>query len=188
MSGLAWPDHLFTLEDWDALPEDDHRRVEVVEGNLLVSPRPRPLHQRAVNRLGHSLDRQLPSELCAADEVEVIIEETPLTVRSPDVIVTSTKLFDENPPRFRAADVRLVVEVLSEGSMRNDRVMKFAEYAEAGIPQYWIIDLKPPISMIAYRLVDGEYEVFGEHTGLVVLEVDGAPVRLDLSRLVVRDV
>jgi Uma2 family endonuclease len=34
----------------------------------------------------------------------------------------------------------IVVEVLSPSSSRYDRTMKRSRYAEAGIPQYWIVD------------------------------------------------
>ncbi|WP_239154242.1 hypothetical protein [Amycolatopsis sp. FDAARGOS 1241] len=52
------------------------------------------------------------------------------------------------------------------------------------IEQYWIVDLDAPVSMITYRLVDGAYENFGEHSGKVELDVAGTPVVLDLDALV----
>lgn len=35
---LAWPNHLLTLDDWEALPEDELLRLELVEGVLAVVP------------------------------------------------------------------------------------------------------------------------------------------------------
>lgn len=186
MSALPWPDHLLSLQEWDALPEDNRYHLEVVEGVLLVAPRPFPFHQRAVARLGYLFDEQLPPHLCAFSEVDLIISERPLTVRAPDVLVTTTALADTNPARFHPRDVSLAVEVLSEGSVRTDRVMKLAEYAEVGIEQYWIVDLEPPVSLVAYHLVDQDYELFGEHTGTVKLDVQGAPISLDLAALTTR--
>ncbi|WP_199786440.1 MULTISPECIES: hypothetical protein [Actinomycetes] len=46
------------------------------------------------------------------------------------------------------------------------------------------MDLAPPVSLIAYRLIDGDYGNFGEYSGSVELEVAGAPVKLDLNALV----
>lgn len=37
--------------------------------------------------------------------------------------------------------VKIVVEVVSPGNAKNDRVEKMAEYASAGIPWYWIVTL-----------------------------------------------
>jgi Uma2 family endonuclease len=79
--------------------------------------------------------------------------------------------------------VPLTVEVLSEGSVRTDRVMKLAEYDEVGIDQYWIVDLQPPVSLTAYHLIDQDYEHFGEHTGTATLDLQGTPITLDLTAL-----
>lgn len=80
----------------------------------------------------------------------------------------------------------LAVEVLSDGTRRIDRVLKFSEYAEAGIPHYWIIDLDPSTTLTAYLLVDGEYELAAEATGSVTLDVAGHAVTLDLDALIRR--
>ena len=86
-------------------------------------------------------------------------------------------------PRVRAADVLLAVEILSDGTRRVDRVLKFAEYAEAGIPGYWIIDLDEPASLRAFTLVGDAYELSGEFSGPVTLDVAGHPVAVDPSGL-----
>ncbi|HET6286015.1 MAG TPA: Uma2 family endonuclease [Amycolatopsis sp.] len=187
MSVVQWPHRLLALDDWAALPEDPAHRAEVVEGVLVVSPRPLFFHQRAVNRLTYWLDEQTSSEYSAMGETEMVVATVPLTVRVPDVLVTSALVADENPARVSAEeDVRLVIEVLSEGTVRTDRVTKFSEYAEVGIEHYWIVDLEDPASMTTYRLIDGEYENFGEHTGKVSLDFDGTPLMLDLDALTTR--
>jgi Uma2 family endonuclease len=183
---IPWPDHLLTIEEWDALPETDGVRLELVEGVIAVSPAPRFWHLRAGSRLSHRLDDQLPADLVAVTEGEVVLVHQPLTVRRPDVLVTRTELYEPNPARVTAADVLLAVEVLSDGTRRVDRVLKFSEYAETGIPQYWIIDLGTPVSLLAYVLVDGTYELSGEHTGAVALDVAGHRVAIDLPALIRR--
>ncbi|WP_199191574.1 Uma2 family endonuclease [Amycolatopsis sp. CA-126428] len=183
MSVMEWPHHLLSLDDWTELPETREFHVEVVEGVLAVSPRPLLAHQWAVTRLGYWLNERLPAEYSAWSEVEVVIAETPLTVRVPDVVVARTKVMETNPARLQAGDVRMVVEVLSEGSRRTDRVTKFSEYAEAGIDHYWIVDLDPPISMVTYQLVDEDYEDFGEQSGVAELEFAGAELTIDLNAL-----
>ncbi|MGW4828201.1 Uma2 family endonuclease [Amycolatopsis sp. SB7-3] len=186
MSVVHWPHRLLTLDDWAALPEDPEHRAEVVEGVLVVTPRPMSFHQLAVTRLGYLLNEQLPEALMALSEAEFIVSELPLTIRVPDVLVAATELVEGNPARYAAQDVRLVIEVLSEGTVRTDRVTKFSEYAEVGIEHYWIVDLEDPASMTTYRLIDGEYENFGEHTGKVSLDFDGTPLTLDLDALTTR--
>lgn len=187
MCALPWPDHLVTLDEWNALPEDDRFRVELVEGILLVAPRPLSLHQRAMTRLCYWLDEQLPDQLSALSEVEMAVTGSPLaTVRIPDVVVVDADPADTNPARCKPGDVSLAVEVLSDGTARTDKIMKFAEYADAGITNYWIVGLDAPVSLLRYYLIDGGYELFGEHTGSVTVELDHNPITLDLDNLVAR--
>jgi Uma2 family endonuclease len=181
-----WPDHLLTVEEWEQLAEDERFRMELVEGVLSIVPKPSQRHQKAATRLAYRLDEQLPSELTATAEVEVVVSGSPLTIRVPDVSVTRTDLYEANPPRIAAEEVRLAVEVLSDGTRKVDRILKFAEYAEAGIPQYWIVDLDEPVTLLAYVLVDGAYELSGEHTGTAALDVAGHRVALELPALVRR--
>jgi Uma2 family endonuclease len=51
--------------------------------------------------------------------------------------------------------VLIAVEVLSPGSRRTDRVVKRSEYADAGIPHYWILDVTEPVSLVACHLAGG---------------------------------
>jgi Uma2 family endonuclease len=180
---LSWPNHLLTLEEWDALPEVEGVRLELAEGLVVMSPIPLSLHQRAAMRLGYRIDEQLPRDLTAVSGVEVIVCDPPPTVRVPDVSVSFSRTVERNPARLRASDVLLAVELLSDGTRKVDKILKFSEYAEAGIPQYWIIDLDGPTSMLAYILVNGNYELSGEHTGKAALDVAGHPVSIDLPAL-----
>ncbi len=183
---LAWPNHLLTLEDWVALGENNELRLELVEGVLGVVPQPCSWHQRAGNRITHRTDDQLPVELVALAEVEVVVADVPLTIRVPDMLVTGTDLFETNPARIAAADVLLAVEILSDGTRKVDRILKFSEYADAGIPHYWIVDLDRPTTLLAYALADGVYRLSGEHTGTAPLDVAGHAVTLDLDALTCR--
>jgi len=180
----SWPNHLLTLEEWEALPEDSGRRLELAEGMLVTSPMPMSWHQKAAMRLGSRLDESLPRDLTALTETEVVLAGSPLTIRVPDVIVVPTELYERNPPRYAAQHVELAVEVPSDGTRKVDRVLKLVEYADAAIPQYWIIDLDPPATTLtSYVLVDGDYELSGEVTDAVTLEVAGHCVALDLPAL-----
>lgn len=73
MTAAPWPDHLLTVAEWDALPQDTSRCYELVAGVLLVVPRPAPLHQRAMLQLCHQIDPQLPAELTVLPDVEVLV-------------------------------------------------------------------------------------------------------------------
>lgn len=80
--------------------------------------------------------------------------------------------------RCEASDVVGVVEVVSPGSDRTDRVTKLADYAEAGMEHYLIVEQGPPVTLTEYQLVQGRrYERVAHHE-------EPAMVRLGLGPLV----
>lgn len=116
-------------------------------------------------------------------EVEVLLSIEPLTVRVPDVVMMRTAVAELNPARCAPPDVHLVIEVHSPGIRRRDRITTFAEYAEAGIQHYWMVDLDNPTSLLTHTSVDGHYETSGEYTGMATPIGSIVDVHLDLDRL-----
>lgn len=152
------PRGLLSLEQWDALELDRTRRWELLEGTLIMSPRPQLWHQRISRRLTRLLEDHLPDGLEAVPEIEVITRTSfPPSVRDPDIVVVPDRVFEQRPARLGATDVVLVVEIVSPGSRGTDHVMKRYEYAKAGIANYWIVDPDGPAEdrFLAYRH-DGE--------------------------------
>lgn len=76
--------------------------------------------------------------------------------------------------------VELVVEIVSPGTKRRDRIEKPADYAAAKIKHYWRVELDP-VHVYAYRLgAAGHYELVADSAK--VLEVmEPFPVRLPVS-------
>ncbi|MBM7458176.1 Uma2 family endonuclease [Rhodococcus coprophilus] len=184
MSSPTYPDHLLTLDDWVALPDHEQHHIEVCEGVLIASPPPGSRHDHAEMMLAMQLDDQLPDDLCVLGGVEVLVSDNPLTVRVPDVIVVDRSLVDADPDRAPVGEVRLVVEITVPGTARTDRVTKFSEYAEAGVPQYWIVDLDGPPMMAVFALEDGWYRYDGDRIGTTTLKAVGSDVTLALTDLV----
>jgi Uma2 family endonuclease len=86
-----------------------------------------------------------------------------------------------------AAEVALAVEVISPGSRRLDTIVKRDEYADAGIPHYWVVDLGEPgdrVTLTAHHLA-GEfgYADAGSMAG-VFTATEPFPVRINLDALV----
>ncbi|GAA0620250.1 Uma2 family endonuclease [Kutzneria viridogrisea] len=185
---MPWPDHLLSLEEFTALPEDTSRRYEVLEGVLIVSPRPVGLHSRVAKQLALHLDEQLSPEWEAAIEMDLVLRPGfPLGVRVPDVVVTRSELIDQSAPRLYPEDVLIAVEVISPGSRMTDTVLKPVEYAEAGIPHYWVVDLEPPVSLTAYHLIEefGAYQEAPAVTG-EFLTSEPFSLRIDLDAVTSR--
>ena len=82
-----------------------------------------------------------------------------------------------------AAEVAVVVEVVSPTSERTDYRVKSDEYADAGIPHYWIIDMSEPISLVAcHQAGEFGYLDAAAVTGTFATDVP-FPVKIDLTAL-----
>ena len=88
---------------------------------------------------------------------------------------------------MRASDVVLVVEFVSPGSRRMDYKIKRSEYADAGIPHYWIIDVNKGVSLVACELTgDSGYIDSGQTIGTTFTTTKPFPLTIDLTKLVKR--
>lgn len=185
------PGRLLTIADYAALGEDDRNRWELQEGNLVMSPSPTPRHMVAAAELYVQLRSQLPSDLRAVPDVDLdvqlVADEQPGTARRPDLVIVERAEFErvtQEGGLLRAANTVLVVEIVSPGSRRTDNLVKRGEYADAGIPHYWIIDTEPPISLVVCHLAGTfGYRDGGEVTG-VFESFEPFPVRVDLDALI----
>jgi Uma2 family endonuclease len=181
---------LFTVTEYLALGETELGYDELVEGRVFMSPSPGPDHNRAVFRVAVQLEPQLPSGFEVLLDLDVNLElappDAPGFTRRPDLIVarrSARERVRQEGGIIRAAEVVVVAEFVSPGSKRTDHVAKRADYADAGIPHYWIVDLDDPISLVACHL-GGElgYVDGGAVTGAFAT-TEPFPVRLDLDAL-----
>lgn len=126
-----------TAADYDALPEEISRRIEIVDGAIVVTPAPRKPHQRVARRLANAIDDA--DERYAVDtDVDLRLRDVPLLNRRPDIAVYDASFFDDAV--LRPEHCLLVVEVMSPGSVTTDQTDKPAEYAAAGIRHFWRIE------------------------------------------------
>jgi Uma2 family endonuclease len=66
-------------------------------------------------------------------------------------------------------------------SARTDHVLKRSEYADAGIPQYWIVDPSEPVSLLAgHQAGEFGYADDGAVTGRFAT-TEPFPVEIDLD-------
>ena len=155
MDTSALPRRLLSIKEYLALGEVESGFTELVEGRLLFSPTPNLRHSQATYGLAHQLVEQLPDGLRAVPRVDIDLclasDGAPCFSRCPDVVVTTSAAIARTREKdpLRAEDLVLVVEVAAPDSTRTDFVAKHGEYADAGIPFYWILDLSDPVSLVA---------------------------------------
>ncbi len=174
-------DHVgpWTEEEFLALPDD--RRVELLDGGLLVSPHPGGRHQRMSSQLWHALGRAAPDWLEVLEAINVRVG--PDRILIPDLVVVTNPGLDLTT--WDPADIVMTVEIVSPGSAAVDRTIKPQLYAAAGIEHYLRIELgKPGPRSVAYRLQRGRYaEVASSAPGATLRLTDPFPVELDLAEL-----
>jgi len=175
-----------TVADLEAFPDDGHR-YELLDGVLVVSPAPSPLHQRAVLRLAVILTDGTPAghELFVAPLAVHPEPGPPSSQRielQPDVLVGADALLTE---RDLSGAPLLAVEVLSPSTQLFDRNLKKAAYERMGAAHFWLVDPRTP-DVLAYALdATGTYQLVAKVTGDEILRLDEPfPVELRPSDLV----
>ncbi|MDN5920103.1 MAG: Uma2 family endonuclease [Pseudonocardia sp.] len=187
-SPLAVDPRLLTVSEYLELGETEHGYSELVEGRVVMSPSPLMDHNHvAVELLRRIAPHVAPDQEVLLDvdiDLELVPGDRPGFSRRPDLIVVSreARLRQRDEGGIaRASEVALVVEILSPASVRTDHVAKRSDYADAGIPHYWILDLSGPVTLLAYHLA-GEfgYADGGVVTGRVpIAEPFAAEIDLD---------
>ena len=135
------------------------RLIEFTDGRLEVLPMPTTQHQAILRCLFlafHGLVARRGGDVFFAP-LRLRIREGKF--REPDLLV----LLKADDPRrqndfWLGAD--LVVEVVSPGGEHRDTVEKRLDYAQAAIPEYWIVDPRDE-TVTVLALADGKYEEHG---------------------------
>ena len=154
------------VDGWtvDDLP-DESGRYELVDGALLVTPPPSLRHSVAAFSLARLLLPHLPDDAAVLTERGVHFDRR--NYRQPDLVVYDRRAITRD--RIEPYDVLLAVEVMSPSSVSTDRVTKPAQYAAAGIPHFWRLELDP-LLLVVHRLAGEAYEVVGRYDDEVALE------------------
>lgn len=154
----------YTILDLHELPEDG-KGFELEDG-WLIEVAASSRHNWALRTLARIIERAAADAgsqvvVCDGGEWEI---STPAGVRKPDVFVVPREtaraaIIEESPKLIPGAELHMVAEVISpgSGSERTDRLRKVSEYASLGIPQYWIVEHTPRLSVQVLILTSGTY-------------------------------
>ncbi|MGH7481140.1 MAG: Uma2 family endonuclease [Longimicrobiales bacterium] len=133
----------FTIEEFEALPEEDAYRVELVRGMLVREPRPAAMHawvqSRVAVRLGGFVEEQRLGYLFT--DVGVIVSRHSSTVRGPDLAFVAAARLPAGPRSgFLDLAPDLCIEIVSPSNRPAAIEEKVLEYLSAGTSLVWVID------------------------------------------------
>ena len=177
-----------TFEEFVAgLPENSGVRYELHNGNIIEMAQPVGDHEEikgfSTIKLSGIIDR-LDLPYLIPNQV-IVRPEDKDSGYFPDVLVlnrqnlANEKLWKKQSIISNGASIPLVIEVVST-NWRDDYHLKYADYEEMGISEYWIVDYaalggrnfignpkQPTISVC--NLVDGEYQIskFRDHERII---------------------
>jgi Uma2 family endonuclease len=154
MALLFPPQGSWTEQDYLAL--DAGRQIEFDQGCIEVLDVPTIQHQRLVRFLFLAMQAFVESQKLG----EMFFAPLPIRLwkekyREPDLVYVQQ---DRGETNGYPDGADLVVEVVSQSpsDRRRDLDVKVAEYQQAGIPEYWIVDPLESRVLVHY-LVDSEY-------------------------------
>jgi Uma2 family endonuclease len=114
-------------------------RLELVNGDIVLSPSPTTDHSRVIFALIRILDPYILKNGLGElfGDVDTVFRED--TVRRPDLLFVAAAR-KQIVEKAVTGPPDLCIEVLSPSTATDDRVEKFELYRASGVKHYWIID------------------------------------------------
>ncbi len=126
---------VMSMVDAGIIAEDDP--IEFLRGELLIMSPQSAAHAHLASRLFRLFARCYPDQYGLGGQVPLACGDDSLP--EPDLFVLRDALSQKEDRHPRGDEALLVVEIAAT-SQRRDR-FKASIYAEAGVPEYWLIDI-----------------------------------------------
>jgi Uma2 family endonuclease len=133
--GRITAEQYLRLVDDGVLGPDD--RVELLEGVVVSMAAQNSPHASGVARASHALMFAVAKRAVVRTQLTFVAGE--YSVPEPDIAIVPGRYADYD--RVHPQTALLIVEV-ADTSLAQDRLTKAAIYAAAGIPEYWIVDVR----------------------------------------------
>jgi Uma2 family endonuclease len=171
----------------DVLNAPENKVAEILDGELVLSPRPAPRHSVASSRIGAALGEPFdrgrggPGGWWILDEPEIHLGDQ---VVVPDLAGWRRERMPSIPElAFFPLAPDWACEVLSPSTERIDRGRKLRIYADAGVPHLWFVN---PVerTLEVMRLRDSVWTILAVHSESDVVRAEPFDaVELELARL-----
>ncbi len=145
-------DEYYRMAEAGILREDD--RVELIEGEIVEMSPIGSRHAGCVKTLNALLGRHLGQTVVVSVQDPIYLDE--FSVPQPDIALLRPREDFYTKGHPIPSDVLLVIEV-ADSSVEFDRNKKLPLYAQANIPEVWIINLPQETIEIYMQPVGGTY-------------------------------
>jgi Uma2 family endonuclease len=146
-----------TAAEFFDLPETTSPE-QLIEGELIVTATPVPLHQRVSRKTLSVLDELIPNGELFYAPISLYIDQD--NVPEPDILWIAENSRCTVGRRYLEGPPDLIVEIFSPSTEKLDRTKKFRLYERFGVTEYWMIN--PEAEFIeVYTLQDGKYQQLG---------------------------
>lgn len=149
--------------------EDDNFRYELLNGILIRKGSPTIKHQRIVRKIAFAFEKfleQKPVGEVFSTPLDVVLDDH--NAPQPDIFFVSKdkKYILDEEEQVVIGTPDIIIEILSPGSVKKDRITKKKIYERCKVPEFWMVD--PSYRNIEiYKLAGDTYELayFVEESG-----------------------
>lgn len=136
------PRHRFSLEEYEQMIEfgilDENDNLELIRGELVQKMTIGDPHASCVDRLIKLFIRLLDDSVVVRSQNPVVVLDSR---PEPDVVLAVARDDDYATRAPQSSDILLLIEV-ADSSLEYDRTEKLSLYAEAGVGEYWIANIR----------------------------------------------
>ena len=158
----------------------DYEKAEIIDGEMIKKMTIGDRHAAAVNYLNRFFGRTVAENIMVC--VQNPLRLTDFDEPEPDIVLSDLTKYD-GKRHPRPSEVILVVEV-SDTTLKYDRDVKMKLYAEANIPEVWIVNLPNNIIEIHQDPSNDIYQITKIYNPGDMLESKALPeLRLEVDKI-----
>jgi len=137
----------------------EQEKAEFINGEVIIHSPVKKVHNEISGNLYKILDTYVFENNLGFVGIEKVLIQMTRNDYEPDIVFfnkTKAKKLKKDQSLFPIPD--MIIEILSKGTAKRDRGIKFEDYQNHGVKEYWIID---PVKKVIeqYKNNKGKYEL-----------------------------
>jgi Uma2 family endonuclease len=173
----------WSIQDYHQMLETgllDERKVELIRGEIIeMSPEGAP-HSFYCSEIGEYLRRILGDRAKIREAHPITLPDN--SEPEPDIAIVrnlSTRYRDRHP---HPEDIFWLIEI-ADSTLAKDLGLKKDNYAEAGIEEYWVLNLQESVLVVFRDLINSEYRSTTNFTSGLISPLAFPNISIDIQQL-----